>query len=371
MLPVSAISRQLATNLVLLQCLLILQVRGSSTGDADELVMLRAEVSMLREATKEFDGTSLAVQLAEARATVQMLEFNVRRLESELDGGAASLSTDGQPAAASSSQQSCEAGSDTACQAALRDAEARIQLQQEQLDQKTVEAESLSRELDVVKADSARAKASQQELEATIKRLMNENVDHPSLSAEGRSIPANVPLEGEAPQNRSQAIDAPTNFGIDSSMLLDKADLHTENFSTVVQQLTADPFGESQEVLLTGRQTPCSCNCEELQHDLASARAEMELAAAEAAAFEQAQALPAGELGSEIVTEWDNAVEVAKTKSRMFWHMMEQLMEQALLELGLDGGAAAARRITVALALSISLLLFLSCCCCFCGGSAI
>jgi len=108
-------------------------------------VLLRAEVAMLREATKTFDGTSLAVQLAEARATVQMLEFNVRRLESELAGSATSLSTDQQQQP--QEQNSCKIDSDTTCQAALRAAEdgaaqlgARIEKQQERFDQKIAEA---------------------------------------------------------------------------------------------------------------------------------------------------------------------------------------------------------------------------------------
>merc|ERR1712008_124293 len=123
------------------------------------------------------------------------------------------------------------------------------------------------------------------------------------------------------------------------------------------------------EVLLTGGQAPC--NCEELQHDLASARAEMELAvAAEAAALEQVQMLPSGEMGTGIVTEWEAVIEAAKAKSRMLWHTFEQRIEQALVDLGLDSGAAASKRLAVALALSTALLLFLSCCCC-CSGSVI
>jgi len=350
-------------------------VRGDHplhNGNADELVLLRAEVAMLREATKTFDGTSLAVQLAEARATVQMLEFNVRQLESELDGSATSLSTEQQQQ--QQQQQSCGIDSGATCQAALRAAEdsavqlgARIELQQEKLDQKIAEAESLSRELDVLKADSIRANASRQELEATIKRFMN------------KSAKSNANLD-------ISPMDASVNFDSNSSVPLDKADSHTENFSSAIaqqqqqqqqqQHAHPDPYGKGSElvgqkdleVILTGGYTPC--NCEELQQDLASARAEMELAVAEAAALEQVQALPSGEMGGEIVTEWEAIIEAAKAKSRMLWHTFEQLIEQALVQYGLDSGAAAAKRLAVVIALCTALLLFVSCCC-FCNGSAI
>merc|ERR1719433_2383475 len=188
---------------------------------------------MLREATKTFDGTSLAVQLAEARATVQMLEFNVRRLESELDGSDASSSTD-QP----QQEQSCGIGSDATCQVALQAAE----------------AESLSRKLNVLKADSARADASRQELDVTINRQMNETAN------------SNSNLE------ISQVMDASVNFDSDSSVPLETEDEHTGNFSIAQQQRQrwrqqqqqgrTDPFGEGSElvgskdleVLLTGGQ---------------------------------------------------------------------------------------------------------------------
>jgi len=169
----------------------------------------------------------------------------------------------------------------------------------------------------------------------------------------------------------SQAMDAPVNFDSNSSLPLDKADPHIENFSAIAQQQRqqghADPFGEGPqlvgqkglEVLFTGWQAPC--NCEELQHDLAIARADMELAAV---------AAESDLMGGEIVTEWETVIETAKAKSRMLWRTFEQLIGQALSELGLDSGAATAKHLAVALAASTTLLLLLSCCC-FCSGSAI